>query len=388
MRTTTRFLSIGRLIAWFGWFAMGVGWAQGACAATAAEPDQTRLLEVFVRAGCPHCADAKVFLPGFVAERPGLKLLFRDVVEDPAALSDLLRVSREAGRESPAVPTFVFRDRILVGFVDAPTTGPRLAALVSGKDPGRQSPTVSGETGKGFFGELRASRLGLPGFSVAMGVFDGLNPCAVWALLLLLSMLLHLHDRARMLLVAGTYILTAGAIHYALMSAWLNVYLIVGSSRLFESAIGVVALLLGLINVKDFFAPGVGVSLSLSADAKPALAARARRLLSAGSLWPALAGVATLAFFVNGAEILCTAGLPATYTAVIAREGLAPLTVHGYLALYVLGYMAPASILSVAVAAMLTSPRISVDAGRWLKLLSGLVMIGLGVTMLLPVGWP
>ena len=64
-----------------------------------------------------------------------------------------------------------------------------------------------------------------------MGLLDGFNPCAMWVLLLLLSLLVRLHDRKRMALVAGTFVLVSGTVYYAFMAAWLNIFLVVGMSK-------------------------------------------------------------------------------------------------------------------------------------------------------------
>ncbi|MDQ1363490.1 MAG: hypothetical protein QG652_1351 [Pseudomonadota bacterium] len=145
------------------------------------------VLEVFVREGCPHCAEAKNYLPAFAAERPWLQIVYRSVVDDASARDDLARHSRRAGVWPPGVPTFVVDDQVLVGFESAEITGPELAMLVD-EQITRRNKTV----GTTSFGKLSASEMGLPLFTLAMGLLDGFNPCAMWVLLFLLSMLVHL----------------------------------------------------------------------------------------------------------------------------------------------------------------------------------------------------
>lgn len=60
--------------------------------------------------------------------------------------------------------------------------------------------------------------LGLPAFTLAVGLLDGFNPCAMWVLLFLLSMLVHLKDRRRMALIAGTFVLVSGAVYFVFMA--------------------------------------------------------------------------------------------------------------------------------------------------------------------------
>ena len=49
--------------------------------------------------------------------------------------------------------------------------------------------------------------LGLPAFTVVLGLLDGFNPCAMWVLLFVLSLLVNLKDRARMAVIGGTFVL-------------------------------------------------------------------------------------------------------------------------------------------------------------------------------------
>jgi len=354
-------------------------WAAGGVQAQT--PGEQDTLEVFVRDGCPHCAEAKVFLQTLAVQRPALNIVLRPVNRDPAARQDLDRYTRSAGLWPPGVPTFAFKGRVVVGFDSAERTGPVLFDLVDQRSPG--TPGVETE----LFGTLSVSRLGLPVFTLALGLLDGFNPCAMWVLLFLLSLLVHRRDRKRMALIAGTFVLVSGAVYYAFMAAWLNVFLLVGISAFFRWMLGGLALLMGAINIKDFIRPGWGVSLSIPGSAKPGLYARTRTILRSSSLSASLFGVAALAVVVNFVELLCTAGLPAIYTAVLAQQGLAASAHYAYLGLYILGYIADDALMVTMAVLALSSSKLSERTGRWLKLLSGAVMLGLGGVMILFPGW-
>jgi len=358
---------------------LAIFWA--AASAQAQTPDEQGTLEVFVRDGCPHCAEAKVFLETLAVQRPVLNIAMRSVDRDSAARRDLDRLTRSAGLWPPGVPTFVFKGRVVVGFENAERTGPVLFDLVDQRDSG--SPQVESE----LFGTLSVSRLGLPLFTLVMGLLDGFNPCAMWVLLFLLSLLIHLHDRKRMALIAGTFVLVSGVVYYAFMAAWLNVFLLVGVSAYLRWVLGSLAVLMGAINVKDFIHPGRGVSLSIPDSAKPGLYARMRDILRSNSLPASLLGVATLAVVVNFIELLCTAGLPAIYTAVLAQQDLGASAHYAYLGLYILGYIADDALMVTIAVLALSSNKLSERSGRWLKLLSGVVMLCLGAGMILFPGW-
>jgi len=357
----------------------------GAAARAADQPDTVANpsgeLQVFVREGCPHCAEAKIFLAEFGARYPGLRIVYRPVDSDAAARDELLRVSEAAGVWPPGVPTFVYAGRVLVGFDDAAGTGPALASLIDATADSLAAIDA------GPLGTLSLDRLGLPLFTLALGLLDGFNPCAMWVLLFLLSLLVHLRDRRRMALVAGTFVLASGAVYYAFMAAWLNVFLAVGMSTGLRVGLGLVALVIGGVNLHDALKREMRFTLSIPEGAKPGLYARMRALLEPRAVVPSLVAVAGLAVVVNFVELLCTAGLPALYTAVLAQQDLGSGAYYGYLGLYILGYLADDSIMVAAAVIALGNQRLTERGGRWLKLVSGAVMLVLGAVIILRPDW-
>lgn len=333
-----------------------------------------------MRDGCPHCADAKAYLATLAAEQPQLRIVYHPVDRDPAARAELERVTRAAGAWPPGVPTFVAGGRVLVGFGDAADSGPPLRALIAGAAP-------AGEVESAWLGRLSATELGLPLFTLAVGLLDGFNPCAMWVLLLLLSLLVNVHDRRRMALIAGTFVAASGLVYYAFMAAWLNLFLLVGLSDLVRGLLAAVAVVIGAANVKDFFGFGRGVSFSIPEAAKPGLYARLRGLLRAQALPATMLGVVALAVLVNFVELLCTAGLPAIYTAVLAQQALPPAVHYAYLGLYIVGYIADDALMVTLAVVTLSQRKLTEHAGRALKLVSGAVMLALAAVLLLRPAW-
>ena len=279
----------------------------------------------------------------------------------------------------------------MIGFGDAADSGPELLALLDAAPPAASAPQALPAPRQAIdaplVGTLSVAQLGLPLFTLAIGLLDGFNPCATWVLLFLLSLLVRLHDRRRMALIAGTFVLVSGAVYYAMMAAWLNLFLAVGLSVPLRVGLALLAIAIGSINTKDYFAWGRGVSLSIPEKAKPGLFERMRRVMNAPSLPAAMAGVALLAIAVNLIELLCTAGLPAIYTAILTQQDLGHLAYHGYLGLYIIGYITDDALMVTLAVSALSSSKLTEQGGRWLKLLSGLVMLALGLVMLLRPQW-
>jgi hypothetical protein len=238
-----------------------------------------------------------------------------------------------------------------------------------------------------LFGPIRLRDWGLPAFTFLVGLVDGFNPCAMWVLVFLLSVLVNLRDRKKILIVAGTFVFISGLAYFLFMTAWLNVFVLIGWARPTQIALGLLATFIGLINIKDFVAFGRGVSFSIPESAKPGIYARVRRIVTAKYLTAALVGAAALAVVVNVIELLCTAGLPAMYTQILTLQELPAWKNYLYLALYIVAYMFDDTIMLALAVVTLSHRRMQEAEGRWLKLVSGLVILALGLAMIFRPEW-
>lgn len=366
---------------------------------TEAAPPPT--LDFYTRPGCPRCAEASSHLEQLVREHPELIVVRHDVVREPQALARLRELSAREHLPTAGVPAFVFQERLLVGF-EGTQTPERLRALLAGQTlASDQASTCAAEpTGceqavspamdeveLPLLGRVSVERLGLPLFTIAIGLLDGFNPCATWVLLFLLAMLVNLNSRPRMLLIAATFVAVSGIVYFAFMAAWLTFFTVLGVSQLVRVVLASIALGVGIINIKDFVALGHGPSLSIPEKAKPGLYARVRAIIRAESLPGALAGIVVLAFMVNLVELLCTAGLPALYTAILTSHGLPTWQYYSYLGLYIAAYVLDDSIMVTIGVVTLSKSKLQERGGRWLKLLSGLVITGIGILLLVRPHW-
>lgn len=361
------------------WHAMFLALAL-AGAGGAAEP--AAVIEVYSRPGCPHCARAEAWLSGLEARRPSLRVLRHDISSDPEAAARLGRLARLAGGPGALVPSFLVGDRLVVGFRDAATTGRMLEDMLAGASPADPEEAVLP-----LLGRVSAARSGLLVFTLAVGLADGLNPCAMWVLLFLLSLLAHVRSRPRMIAIAGAFLAVSGAAYYLFMTAWLGAFLALGNSRSLQALLGVLALAAAAIHLKDAAAPGRGPSLSIPEAAKPGIYARVREIVTAQNLPAALAAACALAVGVNLVEMLCTAGLPAVYTHVLASRGLGFWERQGYLLLYIAAYMLDDGLMTAAAVAALSTARLQERGGRILQLVSGGVLAALGLALLFKPEW-
>jgi hypothetical protein len=89
-----------------------------------------------------------------------------------------------------------------------------------------------------------------------------------------------------------------------------------------------------------------------------------------------------LAFAANLYELLCTSGFPMVFTRVLTLRELSPATYYLYLVLYNVVYVVPLALIVLAFSLTLTVHKLTEYEGRILKLLSGLMMLALGIVLL------
>jgi hypothetical protein len=364
-------------------------------------------VELFTREGCPRCGEAKRWLTDLHVRRPDVSVVFTDVGSDAAGRARFASVAAHAGTAAVSVPAFWIRGSALVVGFSGATTSARVEALLAGAAPPGALPSDTeagtcsieptapcGDTTVApdqvtlpMFGTLRVRELGLPLFTIAIGLVDGFNPCAMWVLLFLLSFLASLRSRGKMLLIAGEFVLVSALAYYAFMAAWIAVFSLIGLSRPVQIALGLLGLFVGAVNVKDFFAFHKGLTLSIPESAKPGLYRRMRAVVQAETLPLAMLAAAVLAVLVNFIELLCTAGLPALYTEVLTAQRLPAWKRYAYLVLYDVAYMLDDMIMVAIAVVTLGHRKVQERGGRWLKLLSGAVMLALALVLLFRPGW-
>jgi hypothetical protein len=362
-------------------------------AAAAAEPQwvtrnaqggQQVHLWFFWSATCPHCLEAKPVVEAMAARYDWLALHSLELSASRENARRYVEMAAALGEEARSVPGFIVCGRMRVGFDSAATTGSELeqlaraclgeADLPAGRD---------GTLALPLLGSMDLAQFSLPTVTLLLAAMDAFNPCAFFVLLFLLSLLTHERSRRRMLLIGGVFVLCSGLVYFALMAAWLNVFLIAGELRAVTVAAGAIALFMAAVNLKDYRWFKRGITLSIPERARPRLFQRMRGLLQARSRAALVAGTVTLAIAANSYEALCTAGFPMVYTRLLTLQQLPPAGYYAYLALYNVVYVVPLLVIVLTYVRTLGARKLSEAEGRILKLVSGVMMLGLGATLLL-----
>jgi hypothetical protein len=299
-------------------------------------------------------------------------------------------LAEELGETRFAVPAFMFCEQIVIGYLDEQTTGEHLrdkllncrASLVKDKNEASGQAEGNEKFALPFLGEFDPQGMSLPVFTIIIAGLDAFNPCAFFVLLLMLSLLVNAKDRKRMLLIGGIFVFFSGFIYFIFMAAWLNLFLYMGEIRIITIIAAVVAIGISSINIKDYFLFKKGISLSIPDSAKPGLFERIRKLMNASSLPTMILGTIMLAIVTNSYELLCTAGFPMVFTRLLTLHDLTSWGYYLYLLFYNIIYVIPLLIVVLVFAKTLGARKLSEKEGRVLKLVSGLMMLELGILLL------
>jgi thiol-disulfide isomerase/thioredoxin len=339
---------------------------------------------------CPHCLKARPDVLAIDKEFDWLKLHSLQLVDKPENVQKYINMAALFGNDARSVPTFMFCGNLLSGYERMETTGQQLKSFlqachrfVEQENPDNSTRFAAQQEGATslelpFLGSISSDEYSLPILTVFIAGMDAFNPCAFFVLLFLLSMMVHSRSRRRMALIGGIFVFFSGAIYFLFMAAWLNLFIYLGELRVITLIAGAIAVLIALVNIKDYFWFKRGFSLSIADDEKPKLIDRIRQLLRLDSITTVIVATVILAVVANSYELLCTAGFPMVYTRILTLRSLPVESYYLYLLFYNLIYILPLLTIVAVFTIKLGSRKLSEQEGMVLKLLSGIMMLMLG----------
>ncbi|MBW6462502.1 MAG: cytochrome c biogenesis CcdA family protein [DPANN group archaeon] len=208
------------------------------------------------------------------------------------------------------------------------------------------------------------------------GLIDGINPCAFAVLIFLVAALLAVGNRKKMLKIGMVYIITVYITYFIAGFGLLSIIQYAGITRIIFTIAATIAILFGLINIKDYFWYGKGITLKIPENKKT--------IISKYSKKATIPSAIVLGFLVSMFELPCTGGV---YFVIIGllSSNMTQIAAIPYLLVYNLAFIAPL----IAILALIytgadpkTIDKWRLDERRWMKLAIGLLMIGLGILML------
>jgi len=338
-------------------------------------------LQFFWAIGCPHCAKEKVFLQKMQVKYPNLEIRDYEISRNRKNLERLISTGKKLNADVSGVPFTVIGKNYLIGYGSDETSGLKIENYIK-LNSEIDAEEVSDEVKLPFFGKISAKNLSLPAFTFVIALADGFNPCAMWVLVFLISLLIGMHDKFKMVVLGSVFILASGAVYFLFLSAWLNLFLFLGFIFWIRTLIGGVALAAGGYNLREFFTEKEGECKVTGGEKRKKIFGRLKKLTTSGNFPVAIAGIILLAFAVNLVELVCSAGLPAVYTKVLTMSHLATWQYYAYLLFYIFIFMLDDLI--VFWGAIITFQLVGINKkyARYSHLIGGAGMLIIGLLMI------
>lgn len=361
-----------------------------------------------VRDGCPHCAAFEELV-----HEQKWEVEYHEIT-DIGTPELFEKIQKVAPSLQQGVPTIIIDGKITQGYETHETTGVYLRKLYDtcrASSDGCQAFQEFLQTAKNVevtsaagvctencaadtskyvfdlwvFGKVDLLTLSLPALSVLLGFLDGFNPCAMWVLITLLTLLIGTNDMRKVWVIGGTFLFVSGAIYYLFIAAWLNVFLVIGYNLWVQKIIGLIAIGAGGFYLFEAFGKDPNVCQVTDHARRQKIIDRMKHLTEMVQ-WPAMIlGVSILAISVNMIELVCTAGLPAIFTQILAFNDVSTLARYSYLALYILLYMIDDLIIFAIAVYTLHATGLTTKYRRFTLIFGGLLMYVLGFLLIF---WP
>jgi hypothetical protein len=323
----------------------------------------------FYLPGCSHCEAQAVFNVKLESEFPSINITAVDgsTPSGQALLSQMLdELDVEEQPGFPVTIITVYEDQALIsswvsgGWVSEDTSGEALENAVqqclTGNCPPATGTTPEKTITLPLIGTITLSDFSLPTLAVVLGLVDGFNPCAMWVLVYLISVVAMLRDKRRIWLIVGSFVLASGILYYLFMTAWLNAFLAIGFSRAVTTVVGLVALGGGTLQVREVVTTkGAIVCEVTDEDSRKKTMSRVQQIVSSPLTWGILVAIIGLAFTVNAVEFVCSAAIPAVFTQVLSLASLSTFQYYSYILLYVFFFMLDDLVIFATAAFALTS---------------------------------
>lgn len=370
--------------------------------ATAAAARVNVTLTLYWGDGCPKCEAERHFLDDLRRAHPDLRVEQFEVWKDSGNRARFENAARQHGVSASVVPMTIVQGRVWVGYTDAIRDDMR-SALEAALRGERIPAGIYGRTGEGtctdatyctsdqkpkaevdvpLIGRVNVGDKSLIVSTLVIGFVDGINPCSLWVISILLAIVIRTGSRRRVVAIGSVFLLVTAGMYAAYMAGMYSALSVIGYLDAIQIAIGVVAAIFGVIAVKDYFWFKRGISLTIPEGSKPGIYKRMREVAASQSLPLALAATTGLAVGVSLIETPCTAGFPLLWTGLLASNHVGPVGSVLLYTLYMIPFLLDEMIVFTLAVTTMRATKLQEKHGRLLKLVAGVVMLALAGAMI------
>ncbi|WP_291377620.1 hypothetical protein [Demequina sp.] len=388
-------------LAVLAWSVLGLTSQASAAVTPGVDPEADLVL--FWGDGCPNCEVERDWLEEVRDQYPDLVIAEYEVWNDSDNRDLFVAEGERLGFAASSVPTTIVGERVWIGWTGQIQQD--MAAAIDQTSRGEEPRAgIYGTAGAGtcseedafctveedgqlievpLVGEVSLGDRSLLVSTVIIGFVDGVNPCSLWAISVLLTIVLRTGSRRRVVAIGSTFLVVTAGMYALYMGAIYSALAVVGFIGAIQIAVAIVAGVFGTVSVKDYFAFKKGLSFTISDSAKPGIYQRMRAAASQRALIPALAATVALAVAVSLLETPCTAGFPVLWTGMLQANNVGALETAGLFLAYMVPFLLDEFlVLAVAIWTM-RAMKMQEKHGELLKLFAGVTMLVLAAVMVI-----
>lgn len=361
---------------------------------------------LFYGDGCPHCAEEEEWFKTYLEKNKNIKIHRYEVWYDTDNQEKYSKVHEILNDKSNGIPYLIIGESVISGF-DKDLTPERIKNAVeyysninykdkvgiylgvvseseSGKDESKYEDT---KVKIPLLGTKEAKDVSIGLSAILISVVDGFNPCAMWILLFLISMLLGMKNKKRMWILGITFLASSALVYFLFLLSWLNLVVFLNKILYIRVAISFFAVLFGVLQLVNFFFKKDDGCEVVDSKNRKRIIKSIQKIIKEKSFILAVLGIILLAASVNIIELLCSLGLPVMFTQILAINEVSKVGQILYSLLYVLFFMIDDIIIFVIAMKTLEIKAISNKYGKYSHLIGGLIMIIIGVLMVYKPEW-
>ena len=379
--------------------------------------DKKVKLYLFHGDGCPHCREEIEFLDKIKDDYPNLEIVKYEVWynEDNAEL--LGKVEDTFDVTNKGVPTNVIGSTVISGYSEAIGNKLKRAIdyyqkndyedIVSKIKDGSYKGTPEDNFSKEdemtdedfivkvpFIKEINLKNFSLISAAVIIGFVDGFNPCAMWVLLFLISVLVGMKNRKRMWALGLTFLVTSALVYMIIILSFIKVLSSVKIDMSLttiiwiRNIIAIFALIGGLINLRSFLRERKESGCEVVDEKKrKKIFSKIKKFTSEKNFLLALIGVIGLAISVNLVELTCSAGLPSVFSGLLIMNNVSGTDKILYTFIYIFFFLIDDLIVFFIAMITMNVTGISTKYNKFSHLIGGIIMLLVGILLLFKPGW-
>ena len=379
---------------------------------TYAYEDDEVTLYFFHGDGCPHCALEREYLNKLQEKYPNLKIERYEVWYDDDNSELLGKVEKAFESTRTGVPTNVIGNTIMVGFSDASASKldraidyyysheyeDVVAKIKDGtyKKEEQKEDDFKKEEEKTdaelsidvpIFGKMNLKKFSLTAAAALIGLIDGFNPCAMWVLLFLISILIGMKDRKRMWIIGLTFLLTSALFYMLIILSWISIAVKITTVIWIRNIIAIIAIIGAIINLRSFIKTNDTGCDVVDESKRKKIFTKIRKFTNEKSLLIALLGVMGLAISVNFVELACSAGLPLIFSELLALNKVGSTMKFIYTLVYIFFFLIDDLIVFLIAMFTMKVTGISTKYNKYSHLIGGIIMLIVGILLILKPEW-